>query len=77
MTLEQGVVGTQPCSGDDYKTSVELDSYLPDRWAAERLPLLDGIGPLLPGGADKRPLVGDGWPEHPGLSIDKLQAAAP
>ena len=39
--------------------------------------MLDGIGPLLPGGPDKRPLVGDGWPEHPGLSIDKLQAAAP
>jgi hypothetical protein len=77
MTVERVVRPGQPCSRDDYKTSVELDSYLPDRWAAERLPLLDGIGPLLPGGADKRPLVGDGWPEHPGLSIDKLQAAAP
>ena len=77
MTLGDVLHPAQPCSGDDYKTSVELDSFLPDRWAAERLPLLDGIGPLLPGGADKRPLVGDGWPEHPGLSIDKLQAAAP
>jgi predicted P-loop ATPase len=47
------------------------------RWAAERLPLLDGICPLLPGGPDKRPLVGDGWHEHQGLSIDKLQAVAP
>jgi len=47
------------------------------RWAAERLPLLDGISPLLPGAADKRPTVGDGWPDHPGLSIDKLQSAAP
>jgi hypothetical protein len=26
MTLEQGVVGTQPCSGDDYKTSVGAGS---------------------------------------------------
>lgn len=52
-------------------------SFDAGHWAAERLPLLDGIGPLLPGGPDKRPLVGDGWPEHPGLSVDKLQAAAP
>jgi hypothetical protein len=76
-TLGDMVRPVQPCSQDAHNTSVGLDSFLPDRWAAERLPLLDGIGPLLPGGADKRPLVGDGWPEHPGLSIDKLQAAAP
>jgi hypothetical protein len=76
-TLGDMVRPVQPCSQDAHNTSVGLDSFLPDRWAAERLPWLDGIGPLLPGGADKRPLVGDGWPEHPGLSIDKLQAAAP
>jgi predicted P-loop ATPase len=82
MTLDQGDSLTQPCSGDDYKASLCKVSdgfglFDAGHWAAERLPLLDGIGPLLPGGADKRPLVGDGWPEHPGLSIDKLQAAAP
>jgi predicted P-loop ATPase len=76
-TLGDMVRPVQPCSQDAHNTSVGLDSFLPDRWAAGRLPLLDGIGPLLPGGPDKRPLVGDGWPEHLGLSIDKLQAAAP
>jgi hypothetical protein len=82
MTLNQGGSLTQPCSGDDYESSLGKGSdgfglFDAGHWAAERLPLLDGIGPLLPGGPDKRPLVGDGWPEHPGLSIDKLQAAAP
>jgi predicted P-loop ATPase len=76
-TVKQGASCPQPYGEDAHNPSVGLDSFLPDRWAAERLPLLDGIGPLLPGGPDKRPLVGDGWPEHPGLSIDKLQAAAP
>jgi predicted P-loop ATPase len=39
--------------------------------------MLDGIGPLLTGASDKRPTVGDNWPEHPGLSIAELEAAAP
>ena len=45
--------------------------------ALEQLPMLEGLGPLLPGAADKRPTVGDGWPEHPGLSIAQLEAAEP
>jgi len=77
MTLGDLDRRAQPCSGDDDKTSLGLDSFEPGWWLADSLPLLDGIGPLLPGGAEKRPLVGDGWEEHPGLSIDKLQAAAP
>ncbi len=43
----------------------------------QMLPMLEGIGPLLPGKPDKRPSVGDNWPDHPGLSIAQLQAAAP
>jgi hypothetical protein len=39
--------------------------------------MLEGIGPLLPGACNKRPLVGNEWEEHPGLSIDQLQTAAP
>jgi hypothetical protein len=54
-----------------------LESFQPGWWLVDSLPLLDGIGPLLPGACDKRPLVGNGWEEHPGLSIDQLQAAAP
>ena len=45
--------------------------------ALQHLPMLEGIGPLLPGAADKRPTVGDGWPEHPGLSVAQLLAASP
>jgi hypothetical protein len=39
--------------------------------------MLAGFGPLLPGAPDKRPLVGDGWEQHPGLSVEQLQATAP
>ena len=39
--------------------------------------MLAGIGPLLPGAPDKRPLVGNDWETHQGLSIPDLQAAAP
>jgi hypothetical protein len=76
-TLEQGCPGLQPPEVKAGKTSLGLDSFQPGRWLADSLPLLDGIGPLLPGGTGKRPLVGDGWPEHPGLSIEQIQAAAP
>lgn len=51
--------------------------YDHDRWRRERLPMLAGIGPLLPGAPDKRPLVGNDWETHQGLSIPDLQAAAP
>lgn len=52
--------------------------YSSGNWLTERLPLLHGLGlALLPGGPDKRPTVGDDWPDHPGLSIEQLQAAAP
>lgn len=44
-------------------------------WRKEQLPLLDGLGILLPGGTNKRPIVGDGWPDHPGLTVDQLQAS--
>jgi hypothetical protein len=54
-----------------------LESFQPKRWLVDSLPLLGGIGPLLPGSPEKRPLVGDDWPEHPGLSIDQLQNLAP
>ncbi|MEB3331152.1 MAG: virulence-associated E family protein [Synechococcaceae cyanobacterium] len=37
--------------------------------------MLDGLGILLPGGTDKRPIVGDGWPDHPGLTVAQLQAS--
>lgn len=47
------------------------------RWLVDRLPLLECIGPLLPGAPDKRPTVGDGWPDHPGLTIAEIQALAP
>jgi hypothetical protein len=63
MTLNQGGSLTQPCSGDDYESSLGK--------------VLEGIGPLLPGAADKRPTVGAGWPDHPGLSVDQLAAANP
>lgn len=54
-----------------------VDAYSRDAWLTARLPWLQGLAPLLPGGPDKRPLVGDGWPAHPGLTIEALQAAAP
>jgi len=75
--LEQGCTELQPVGNEADEPSLELGSFEPGWWLAYSLPLLDGIGPLLPGAPDKRPLVGDDWPEHPGLSIDKLQAAAP
>ena len=76
-TLGDMVRPVQPCSQDAHNTSVGLDSFLPDSWAAERLPLLDGIGPLLPGAADKRPLVGDEWEQQAGWSIDRLRQQKP
>jgi len=54
-----------------------VGAYARDRWLLERLPLLQGIGPLLPGAANKMPTVGENWPEHPGLSIADLQQAKP
>jgi hypothetical protein len=51
--------------------------YARSRWLKEQLPLLDGIGPLLPGAPDKRPLVGNDWEQHTGMSIARLQALAP
>lgn len=59
------------------ESSNGLESFQPKRWLLESLPLLGGIGPLLPGGTEKRPLVGDEWEQHPGLSIDQLQDLAP
>lgn len=58
---------------------IRVGSTLPstERQRLLELPMLEGIGPLLPGAADKRPTVGDGWPDHPGSSIAQLQAAAP
>jgi hypothetical protein len=76
-TLEQGCAGLQPPEVKTGKTSLGLDSFQPGRWLADSLPLLDGISPLLPGGTGKRPLVGDNWDDHPGLSVNQLQTAAP
>lgn len=39
--------------------------------------MLAGIGPLLPGAADKRPLVGNDWEQHQGQTIAQLQTVAP
>lgn len=52
-------------------------SYSAGSWLFERLPLLDGIAPLLPGGPDKRPRVGNGWQSHPGVTIAQLQQSSP
>ena len=51
--------------------------YGPDRWRLERLPMLAGFGPLLPGAPDKRPLVGNDWETHAGVGIAELQSIAP
>ena len=55
----------------------DLAPFARDRWLSASLPLLAGIGPLLPGAPDKRPIVGNEWPEHPGLSLAQLQSATP
>ena len=41
-------------------TAPDLAPFARDRWLSDSLPLLAGIGPLLPGAADKRPTVGAG-----------------
>ena len=51
--------------------------YDRDRWLTESLPLLEGIGPLLPGAADKRPTVGDEWQQQPGWSLGRLHQSEP
>ena len=48
-----------------------------DRWLDDSLWLLAGIGPLLPGAADKRPTVGDGWQEHTGWNLCSLHQQEP
>ena len=62
-------------SGQAGKSDPKLPA--PQANALARLPMLEGIGPLLTGASDKRPTVGDNWPDHPGLSIAELEAAAP
>jgi hypothetical protein len=55
MTLEHGVVGTQPCSGNDYKTSLGQAFSVGDwRLQVERLSRLGA--PLLAVGTDKAPI---------------------
>lgn len=39
--------------------------------------MLSRLGPLFPGAPDKRPLVGDEWEAHPGVTIAQLQASEP
>jgi hypothetical protein len=52
--------------------------YAPGAWLTERLPLLAPLGlVLLPGGPDKRPTVGNEWQQHPGFTVQALQAAQP
>lgn len=48
-----------------------------DRWLEDSLPLLDGIGPLLPGAADKSPAVGKEWQQAPGWSLTRLHQKEP
>ena len=62
----EGGVGASILSASDNRQS-----------ALKRLPMLAGFAPLLPGKPDKRPSVGDNWPDHPGLSVDQLAAANP
>jgi hypothetical protein len=57
--------------------ALSLPSAIRSDWRQQLIPMLKGIGPLLPGGPDKRPLVGNEWDDHPGLSTTQLQAAAP
>jgi hypothetical protein len=37
--------------------------------------MLSCLGPLFPGAPNKRPLVGDEWEAHPGVTIAQLQAS--
>ncbi len=62
---EQGGGGVDPIHG--------AGPYSPGRWPFERLPLLDSLAPLLPGGPDKRPRVGEEWQKHAGLAVWELQ----
>jgi hypothetical protein len=54
-----------------------IGPYAPERWRVERLPMLAPLAPLLPGGPDKRPMVGNAWQQHPGLTVTELQQEAP
>ena len=62
-------------SGQEAKSDLIVPAN--NRQSLQKLSMLESIGPLLPGAADKRPTVGDGWPNHPGLSIAQLKAASP
>ncbi|MCP9913736.1 hypothetical protein KBZ07_10035 [Cyanobium sp. BA20m-14] len=55
----------------------ELAPFDRDRWLNDSLPLLDGIGPLLPGAADKRPTVGNEWEQQAGWSLGRLHQQEP
>jgi hypothetical protein len=68
---------TAPQAGSDREAKSDLNLPAETADAMARLPMLEGIGPLLPGKRDKRPDVGYGWPDHPGLTIAQLQAAEP
>lgn len=64
-------------SGQDAKSDLILHATEDQHSTLQHLPMLEGIGPLLPGKSDKRPSVGDNWPDHHGLSIAQLQATTP
>jgi len=66
---------TQAGSGQEANSDLIVPAN--NRQRLPKLSMLESIGPLLPGAADKRPTVGDGWPNHPGLSIAQLEAASP
>ena len=64
------------CGGQGQVHALSLPTPTAATWLAD-LPILAGICPLLTGASDKRPTVGENWPDHPGLSIAELEAAAP
>jgi len=67
---------TKSATGQAVQTS-DKAPYTRERWLIDSLPLLEGIGPLLPGAKNKRPLVGNGWTFCPGFDLRRLAAAKP
>jgi hypothetical protein len=58
-------------------SSADGGAWEREQWPTQALPRLESIAPLLPGGPNKRPLVGDGWQAHAGVGIHALQATVP
>ncbi len=76
---EAGLTVLSPAEQSQASASFQADHgpFARERWLSESLPLLEGIGPLLPGKANKSPTVGEGWEMHPGMTVTRLQVLAP